>query len=694
MSRLSRALRAVALVALAGGPLCMAPALAQSAPASPTAPTTTTQVSGSVTDTTGAPVAGAILTLKGPQTYVATSDAQGRYAIQVVPGVYTATAMRSGFQSGSEQDVAVTAGTPVSLNVQLVAPTFSSLRVIGSTRTTFSRTVFNASPASVQTVSSQVFADQGQLQVQRVLDQTPGIVIDHPGTNATNASPGAITFPSIRGGLGFETASLIDGHPLAVGNFGDYVSTFLNSDVLGTTELVKGPGAAAPQVNYAIGGTVNFRTLEPTRKPAGQFKLGVDSFGGVFSNFRYTGTTTNGKLGWALDYAIDGTPGPLNNQPGYVTLSNGNLINGQSQVGFTTNPPPNAATNGVQNNPNYYSTSLVACCLAVSQTYTSKTELVKVRYNFSAATSLTGSYLGSQTYTDQNGNHVYQFGSLFAPTAAYTGGLTPGAPVNTWQSVFFPPNEYEINNEPIFQGELRTQFHNDNVLARFYTASINRLQYNSLQNPTDTFSELLGLSGTATTCPPGTVPGSGTVGGKKGTYCGPAAGPFTVVPVSTAYQDQNANVTFTNSGGVCGNARTGFIAAGTKNAGGTPCGAAGNPFTYYLSPQYFRAAEEDKLHGYSFEYDHLIGRPATSSRSRTTRRTPVRSPTTTAAHRRYRGCRTARSNSSRRSCCGASSIWDRASTSLSRTTSTSTNSATRPMRRRRFRPARRYSTRS
>ena len=80
---------------------------------------------------------------------------------------------------------------------------------------------FNATPASVQTINTQTFQEQGQQQVQRILDQTPGIVIDHPGTSATNAAPGAITFPSIRGGLGFETSSLIDGHPLAVGNFGD-----------------------------------------------------------------------------------------------------------------------------------------------------------------------------------------------------------------------------------------------------------------------------------------------------------------------------------------------------------------------------------------------------------------------------------------------------------------------------------------
>lgn len=40
------------------------------------------------------------------------------------------------------------------------------------------------------------------------------------------------------------------------------IRTFLN------VEVVKGPGVAVPNINNAIGGTVNFRTLEPTRENA------------------------------------------------------------------------------------------------------------------------------------------------------------------------------------------------------------------------------------------------------------------------------------------------------------------------------------------------------------------------------------------------------------------------------------------
>src|SRR5579884_84898 len=257
----SRVLSMAVLCAVVGGPLSTAPAFAQTPPAQ-NVPAASAPVTGLVTDTSGTPVAGATITLTGPQSYTATSDAHGQYTVPaVVPGIYTVTVTRAGFQTGREDDFAVVAGTPASVNV----------------------------------VTTQAFIDQGQLQVRNVLNEQPGLVISLPATSGNGAAPGAITFPNIRGGLSFETASLIDGHPVSVGAYGDYVTTFLSPYVLGSIELVKGPGALAPEVNYAIGGTVNFRTLDPTRTPSGYETFGIDSFGGQFSNVGYSNTF--GKLG-------------------------------------------------------------------------------------------------------------------------------------------------------------------------------------------------------------------------------------------------------------------------------------------------------------------------------------------------------------------------------------------------------------
>jgi len=618
----SRVLSVIGLVTLIGGPSCMAPAFAQSAIVAQAAAAAT--VSGVATDNAGAPLSNVTLRFHGPAEYTTTTDAKGTYRLaNVVPGGYSVTASRNGYNAATEQDFVVVAGQASSLNVQLAQSTLTSLQTIGrvTTRARGSST-FNATPASVQTINTQTFAEQGQQQVQRILDQTPGIVIDHPGTSATNAAPGAITFPSIRGGLGFETSSLIDGHPLAVGNFGDYVTSFLNADTFQAIELVKGPGASLGQINFAINGAVNFRTLDPPAKPTGQLKYGIDSYNGTFSNFRYGNTILKGKLGFILDYAIVGERGPLYDQPGLTTLSSATTINGSVQSGSTTS---GSAVPGIQNSPTFSNATLLACCLAVPQTFTNKNELVKLKYNFSGTTSLTASYLGSQTYTDQNGNHVYQFFENFVPGAAYTPGATglaPG-PQQTFQNVFYPYTEFEINNEPIFQYEIHTGFHNDNILARYYTASINRLQYNPLDRPGLGFTVPLVLYGTVNLCPPGQALVSG--------HCGSATGPL---PTSTPFNGQTANVAFNPSGGVCGGPTTGWIASGFKNAAGIACGAAGNPFTGFTSPQYFRAEEADSLHGSSFEWDHPIGSNGTivtlaydQTNSRTTARDYPNAPT-------------------------------------------------------------------
>ncbi len=320
-----------------------------------------------------------------------------------MPGVYTVSVQHAGYLTGTEQDFAVVAGTPASLNVQLAVPTLTSLRSIGSTRTTFSRAAFNTSSASINVVTTQAFIDQGQPQVKAVLNEVPGLVISLPATSGNGAAPGAITFPNIRGGLSFETASLIDGHPVSVGSYGDYVTTFLSPYVLGSIELVKGPGALAPEVNYAIGGTVNFRTLDPTAKPSGYEVLGFDSFGGQFSNFGYSNTVLNNKLGVVVDYAVDGSPGPLYN---YTALQSGSgswIVNGHA---ITTNPVTSPIIPGTPTRYNAQSETALYGGLPVSTTYTNHSELVKLRYNFSPTTSVTASYLGSQTWTEQNGNHL------------------------------------------------------------------------------------------------------------------------------------------------------------------------------------------------------------------------------------------------------------------------------------------------
>ncbi|MHB8144046.1 MAG: carboxypeptidase-like regulatory domain-containing protein, partial [Vulcanimicrobiaceae bacterium] len=290
----------VCILALASvGPVRAATLVAQAAPQQ--AAHNTGAVSGTVHDNTGAPVADARITLKGPGTYHTTSDAAGHFEIAgVEAGFYSFTASKAGYNTAAEPQMAVFTGETKQLVVRMNHVTLTSLRTIASVRAV-GRGTFNTSTAAVQVVSSQVFTNQGQLQVTRVLNQIPDVQISFPGGSANGAVAGAITVPTIRGANSFETQSMIDGHPLAVGRYGDYVTTFLNPYMLRSVQVVKGPGALVPQINGAIGGTINFRTKDPTLKPEGNLVFGVDNHGGSFSNFSASDTTLHGRLGFVFD---------------------------------------------------------------------------------------------------------------------------------------------------------------------------------------------------------------------------------------------------------------------------------------------------------------------------------------------------------------------------------------------------------
>ncbi|MFN2448344.1 MAG: TonB-dependent receptor domain-containing protein [Candidatus Baltobacteraceae bacterium] len=472
-----RILSVVALTAGLAGPLSTAASFAQTPPAQGASQTTGT-IAGSIKDANGAPVAGATVTVTGPQTTTAVSDAQGNFAMaNVTPGIYTLRATKTGYNTASDTNISVSAGAGQTLAITMSAITFSTLRTIASVRST-GRGVFNTSPASVSVISSQTFIDQGQPQVMKILNETPGVVASYPGTGGNGAAPGAITFPNVRGALSFETASLIDGHPISVGQYGDYVTTFLNPFMLQNVEIVKGPGADAPEVNYAIGGTVNFRTKEPSYKSSGMFAAGYDSHGSQILNFGISDTV--GRFGYVFAFGSDdlqtGSNGakvwvsPQTPQQGVV---NYNGASGTA-VGFNDAYPTPIVPGTVSGVENSY--NLVACCQVVNNLFQNTSELMKMRYNLSSATSATFTYLGSQTTANQAANTGDISHATFhmspSQAAGYTGPLANNSPLDIGY-VRSPEEEY--NNEPIFEGDIRTTLQNDTVLARFYSAGIHRL---------------------------------------------------------------------------------------------------------------------------------------------------------------------------------------------------------------------------
>jgi outer membrane receptor protein involved in Fe transport len=466
-----RALVAIALAASVAVPAYAAtPANGQLV--SQATSTTTGGISGTVVDEGGAPVAGATITLHGAQTVRTTSDAKGAFQLGNVPaGLYAIDVEKPGYQSAHEGDFAIFAAEVEPLRVTIQRASFSSLRTIATVQTV-GRGTFNTSPASVSTVSSQDFVNQGSTDLGTVLNEIPGLQVSLPSNDGNGAAPGAITFANIRNGLAFETATLVDGHPLSVGKYGDYVLSFWTPFMFQSFEVVKGPGAEAPQTNFAINGTLNMRTLDPTQAFTPSYLFGVTSTGGAYFNFGLSGTT--GRLGFVADIAgvndgsvIDGQKVYIGEEPGGVAYVNGttDVLTYNNALGVIP------GTNGTAANYNVY--NLLACCYGVSGSIYKLNELLKLRYRFSPATTATVSYLGAQATADQNGNTSQLTPVSFLPGAGYTGPYGVGS--NFLIANVYPGGDIETNNEPMFQAEIATTLGQDTILARYYHASIYRL---------------------------------------------------------------------------------------------------------------------------------------------------------------------------------------------------------------------------
>ncbi len=473
--------RHLSILHLAFGALVCFSALSipQGASAQPQA--TVGSITGTVTDSQLHALGGVAVDLTGPAKYHAVSASNGSFSFSnVAPGVYKLTVIKAGFAAAS-QDVYVLPSSATTATVELQPIEFSSIREIGSVSVSANaRNAINTSTAAVATISGSAFTDQGDYEnLNRTLDELPGVSIGigsgFAGDGIANgASPLVTGIPSIRGALPYETASLIDGHPISIGVYGTFNPAILSPYMLDDVEVVKGPGAAAPNINYAIGGTINFRTLEPTRKDHVSLDTSIDQFGGEMANLRATGTTASGKLGYAFDYQTNGTQGP---DRGYtpldpLNLSNGAIVNGQVACGnsavagacFPSVVPVNSPFAAASN----LTAPLVICCPQIPLESNERHELAKLRYNFSPSTALTISYLGGQLRGSAFAADLFLFPSyFFGPPAGYSSTVyPPGYP--TFQNDQ-GPSELNINAN-LYQADFHTPVGPGTLNARYYVS--------------------------------------------------------------------------------------------------------------------------------------------------------------------------------------------------------------------------------
>ncbi len=316
------------------------------------------------------------------------------------------------------------------------------------------------------------------------------------------ASLGVQTSPNLRGALDYEKTTLIDGHPVATGRFGDYVTTFLSTYVLQDVEIAKGPGAFAPLVVNGIGGSVNFRTRDPSTHPTSAFDVVADGFGGTLVHA--LASSTIGKLGFVVDAVTYGSPGAFTELPTTVALPSGTTIAGIGTIGGTTSATPPGGTPAgpfpvpsAQNNPSNAYVRMTACCQPVDDGFLGRSEVLKARWSFSPSTSLTAAYIGNQASFDLDGAQLQTFGATFAPS---------GTPVALNPTTHLPSNVTEIENEPMVEAELRTALGNDTLIGRWYSVSLNRFTGNTVATPSQPFTGVVSLTGSAPLTSGGSTP--------------------------------------------------------------------------------------------------------------------------------------------------------------------------------------------
>ena len=408
------------------------------------APPTTAVVQGSVKTTAGTPIAGATVALSGPASARTTTDADGNFTVTVAPGVYRIDVTRPGYVPAVLSDFAVVAGSTIPVTVALNQADLTSLRTIGrvSTVNRGAASAINTGTATSSYLSGQAFSNLANPQINDVLQHLPDVTIQHMGSQQDTSI--------IVGGVQpYETQVLIDGHPMALGQYGVWVSQYFPSYLIGGVETQSGPGNTTPFANIAVGGTVNLLTPGFTRQPTFELTTGVDNYQTQFSHMLATGSA--GKLQYVLGAGVDGFNGPF-----YQT----------KQCNVT---------------PEGGNTGIIQYCGDASGSFFSKGEAVKLRYEFSRATSLEAGFVGAWGgYSPQGTAWGTSLGPLtIVPcSSGPTSGICTnpnfsyliGSKVN---SLGWYPGSYIYNNQTLFDAQFRTAVgKNDTLLVRPYVGNI------------------------------------------------------------------------------------------------------------------------------------------------------------------------------------------------------------------------------
>jgi hypothetical protein len=347
----------------------------------------------------GRPLARAVVTLAragGERIATATSDARGAFAFaKPTDGAYRIDAAARGFRS-TMLDVVVAGDGDVRVRIALPPEHPEIGRVIVHAG--------RVDASADRAVSAATIASAGALRTTDALATLSGVTV-----LGDAASPGGDAYASVRGLRPGESETLLDGHPIgplgvepdapdADGTIAGF--NFQDAPYFALRDVDVTFGAASDRgATGALGGTIDLRTLEPTRQPDVSLEQGFGNQGRALTAVRATGTS--GNVGYAFVSGVIGTYGAF---AGASIAQSG--LRGADLTGAT----------------------LAGLTYHVSGDYLLRNDLAKIAYAFSTNTHLQLTAYDATSWADKTGEGDNDYDTPAYVLANAPIGATPGCP--------------------------------------------------------------------------------------------------------------------------------------------------------------------------------------------------------------------------------------------------------------------------
>ncbi len=228
----------------------------------------TAELTGTVRDREGQPLAGATVLVRG--TVLGTmTDAEGRYVIRRIPsGERTLVISMLGY-SRVERTLHLQAQAQEVVDVVLEStPLTTDEIVVTAGRHAQS---LETIPVSVAILSAQAMEDRTLISLDQALRLVPGVNMTESQVNIRGSS-------GYSRGIGSRVLLLIDGIPQLAGDAGDIKFDAVPMFAVDRIEVVKGAGSAL-YGSSALGGVINVLTKDPQER-----HLHVRAYSGFYEN--------------------------------------------------------------------------------------------------------------------------------------------------------------------------------------------------------------------------------------------------------------------------------------------------------------------------------------------------------------------------------------------------------------------------